>query len=71
MRCHGTFGGETAKDAHGIDKVAKEWVGYYLVNGLVKGVEGEVQVEEYVRVSGNKGESTCCGGEETVVLSKI
>ena len=53
VRRHRALGREAAKDAHGVDVVAKEGHCDDLVHGLVQRVEGERQVEEDIRMRQN------------------
>lgn len=69
--CHGSLGWESAENAHGVDKVAKEGNGNNLIHSLVQGIEGQWKVEKDIRMGSNEWKTASGSGKETGVLSKV
>ena len=71
MRRHGTFGGETAENAHAINEIANKWNGDNFVDRLGQVVEGQGQIGKDIGVLGHEGESTRRSRQETSILAEV
>jgi len=71
LTCHGSLGGETAKNAHGVDKVSQEWDCYDFVDRLVQRIESEWQIQKDIGVRSHKRKASSSRRQKASVLSEI
>mmetsp|Transcript_26718 Transcript_26718/g.37660 ORF Transcript_26718/g.37660 Transcript_26718/m.37660 type:complete len:254 (-) Transcript_26718:63-824(-) len=71
MGGHGSLGGETTEDTHGINEVTKERNSNNFIDSLVQRVERERKIQKDIRMCRNEGETSSSSGEESSILTKI
>ena len=68
---HGSFGWETAENAHGIDKVVEEGDRDDFVDRLVQRIKSEWEVQKDIGMRGHKRETSSSCRQKAGVLSQI